>query len=47
VRSDLKPEDPGWEFWKYFVNIGERAKAWGADLVFEEANDLVVDTPTR
>jgi pimeloyl-ACP methyl ester carboxylesterase len=44
VRSDFKPDDPGWEFWKYFVNIGERAKDWAADLVFEEANDLVVDT---
>jgi hypothetical protein len=36
VRSDFKPEDHGGEFWKHFVNIGERAKAWGADLVFEE-----------
>jgi pimeloyl-ACP methyl ester carboxylesterase len=44
VRSDFKPDDPGWEFWKYFVNIGERAKDWAADLVFETANDLVVDT---
>lgn len=44
VRSDFKPEAPGWEFWKYFVNIGERATDWGADLVFEKANDLVVDT---
>ena len=44
VRSDFKPTDPGWEFWKYFVNIGDRAKDWAADLVFESANDLVVDT---
>ena len=44
VRSDFKPSAPGWEFWKYFVNIGDRAKDWGADLVFENANDLVVDT---
>jgi pimeloyl-ACP methyl ester carboxylesterase len=44
VRSDFKPEDPGWEFWKYFVKVGDRAKDWAADLVFEEANDLVVDT---
>jgi hypothetical protein len=44
VRSDFKPDDPGWEFWKYFVNIGDRAKDWAADLVFEHANDLVVDT---
>jgi pimeloyl-ACP methyl ester carboxylesterase len=44
VRSDFKPADPGWEFWKYFVNLGDRAKDWAADLVFESANDLVVDT---
>jgi len=44
VRSDFQPTDPGWEFWKYFVNIGDRAKDWAADLVFEHANDLVVDT---
>jgi len=44
VRSDFKPADPGWEFWKYFVNAGDRAKDWAADLVFERANDLVVDT---
>jgi hypothetical protein len=44
VRSDFKPDDPGWEFWKYFVNVGERTKDLAADLVFEKANDLVVDT---
>lgn len=44
VRSDFKPTDPGWEFWKYFVNVGERAADWAADLVFEHENDLVVDT---
>jgi pimeloyl-ACP methyl ester carboxylesterase len=44
VRSDFEPIDPGWEFWKYFVNVGDRAKDLAADLVFEHANDLVVDT---
>ncbi len=44
VRSDFRPADPGWEFWKYFVNAGDRAKDWAADLVFDKANDLVVDT---
>jgi len=44
VRSDFEPADPGWEFWKYFVNAGERVEDWAADLVFEGANDLVVDT---
>ncbi len=44
VRSDFKPAQPGWEFWKYFVDVGDRAKDWAADLVFEDANDLVVNT---
>jgi hypothetical protein len=44
VRSDFQPSDPGWEFWKYFTNVGERAADWAADLVFEHENDLVVDT---
>ncbi|HET7871412.1 MAG TPA: hypothetical protein VFL42_02800, partial [Terriglobales bacterium] len=44
VRSDFRPKSPGWEFWKYFVNIGDRLKAAGADIVFAEPNDLVVDT---
>jgi len=44
VRSDFRPTDPGWEFWNYFVNVGDRIKGVAADLVFEEANDLVVDT---
>jgi pimeloyl-ACP methyl ester carboxylesterase len=44
VRSDFEPTQPGWEFWKYFVNAGQRAADWTADLVFEHANDLVVDT---
>jgi hypothetical protein len=44
VRSDFRPTDPGWEFWNYFVNVGDRIKGLAADLVFEDANDLVVDT---
>ena len=44
IRSDFKPLDPGWEFWKYFVGATDRLKDWAADTVFEEANDLVVDT---
>jgi pimeloyl-ACP methyl ester carboxylesterase len=44
VTSDFRPKSPGWEFWKYFVKIGDRLKAAGADLVFDEPNDLVVDT---
>ena len=44
VRSDFQPTDPGWEFWKYFTQVGDRVKDWAADLVFEKPNDLVVDT---
>jgi hypothetical protein len=44
VRSDFRPSDPGWAFWKYFVNVGDRVQGLAADLVFDGANDLVVDT---
>lgn len=44
VLSDFEPTSPGWEFWKYFVNVGDRVKDVAADLVFEGPNDLVVDT---
>lgn len=44
VRSDFAPTDPGWEFWKYFTQIGTRTADWAADMVFDAANDLVVNT---
>lgn len=44
VRSDFEPTDPGWAFWKYFTQIGTRAADWAADVVFDAANDLVVNT---
>ncbi|HVM93390.1 MAG TPA: hypothetical protein VMT67_11295 [Terriglobales bacterium] len=44
VRSDFAPTDPGWAFWKYFTQIGTRTADWAADMVFDQANDLVVDT---
>jgi pimeloyl-ACP methyl ester carboxylesterase len=44
VRSDFEPTSPGWEFWKYFTQIGTRAADWAADMVFDAANDLVVNT---
>jgi len=44
VQSDFRPESPGWAFWKYFVNIGDRIASGAAGLVFSQANDLVVDT---
>jgi pimeloyl-ACP methyl ester carboxylesterase len=44
VRSSFQTTRPGWHFWRYFVNIGDRLKEASADLVFEGENDLVVDT---
>lgn len=44
VKSNFESEKPGWQFWRYFRNIGDRAKDTLADLVFEGRNDLVVDT---
>ncbi|MFY9974446.1 MAG: hypothetical protein WAK53_09335, partial [Chromatiaceae bacterium] len=44
VKSNFESERPGWQFWRYFRNIGARAKDTLADLVFEGQNDLVVDT---
>jgi hypothetical protein len=44
VQSDFRPESAGWAFWKNFVNLGDRLKSGAATLVFNQANDLVVDT---
>src|SRR4029453_18843276 len=44
VKSNFEPTDPGWAFWKHFMKPGERLSDLGADLVFPDANDLVVDT---
>ncbi len=44
VRASFRTDRPGWKFWRYFVNLGDRAKEAGASLVFESENDLVVNT---
>ncbi|MBX7222255.1 MAG: hypothetical protein K1Y36_20065 [Blastocatellia bacterium] len=44
VKSNFDPEKVGWKFWKAFKNIGERAANIGADAIFPDTNDLVVDT---
>lgn len=44
VKSNFESDKPGWQFWRYFRNIGDHAKDTLADLVFEGQNDLVVDT---
>lgn len=44
IQSNFESEDPGWKFWRYFRDIGQRGKDFAADLVFDGPNDLVVDT---
>lgn len=44
VLSNFVPEATGWKFWKLFVNPKDRVMNLGADLVFQQENDLVVDT---
>ena len=36
-------EKAGWRFWRLFQNPGLTVSNWGASLIFEQANDLVVD----
>jgi hypothetical protein len=43
VYSDFQMEKAGWRFWKLFQNPSLRMANWGASLIFEQANDLVVD----
>jgi hypothetical protein len=44
IRADFQTDDPGWKFWRYFVDLGDRIKEAGAGVVFQSANDLVVNT---
>lgn len=43
VTADFQPKDPGWNFLQYFSKPMQRLANWGADLVFENPNDLVAD----
>jgi len=43
VLADFQPKDPGWNFLQYFSKPMQRLANWGADLIFEGPNDLVVD----
>ena len=43
IRSDFRMQSAGWKFWKNFDEPGLRARQWGADRVFSQENDLVVD----
>jgi len=44
IKGVFEPTDVGWAFWKYFMRTRERLADFGADLVFPDENDLVVDT---
>lgn len=44
VRANFQTDEPGWKFWRYFVELGDRLKETGANVVFQSENDLVVNT---
>jgi pimeloyl-ACP methyl ester carboxylesterase len=44
VISNFEPADVGWAFWKRLGDWRDRLKDRAADLVFEDENDLVVDS---
>lgn len=47
VGVAFKPDEvkePVWKFWQRFSNLGDQLKYAGADLIFRQPNDLVVDT---
>ena len=44
IQSDFQPDPVGWKFWRYFVGVGDRLTSQAAGLVFNQPNDLVVDT---
>ena len=35
---------PMWKFWNRFSILADQAKYYGAELIFRQPNDLVVDT---
>lgn len=46
IGVTFKPNEvnePVWSFWRRFTHIGDQIKYAGADLIFQQANDLVVD----
>ena len=44
IRADFQTDDPGWKFWRYFVDLSKRAEEAAAGVVFQGENDLVVNT---
>ncbi len=44
VLSNFEPDPVGWRFWRVFQDPGQRLSNVAADLLFQDPNDLVVDT---
>lgn len=44
VGSDFKPTSPEWQFWRYFMKPVVHTSSALASVIFDDANDLVVDT---
>lgn len=44
IQSNFEPKDPKWNFLQYFSKPLQRLADFGADIIFEGHNDLVVDT---
>jgi len=46
VMSNFQPSGDAsvWQFWKFFQNPKDRLLGWGASAIFDDSNDLVVDT---
>jgi pimeloyl-ACP methyl ester carboxylesterase len=44
IRSNFEPQEIGWNFLRLFSKPMQRLGDLGADIIFDGANDLVVDT---
>jgi hypothetical protein len=44
VRSNFEPKEMGWNFLRFFSKPLQRVGDWGADIIFPDHNDLIVDT---
>jgi hypothetical protein len=44
IQANFQPKDIGWNFLRLFSKPMQRLGDWGADLIFNNENDLIVDT---
>jgi pimeloyl-ACP methyl ester carboxylesterase len=44
VRGNFEPKEMGWNFLRFFSKPLQRVGDWGADIIFPDHNDLIVDT---